>query len=103
MIVRLLDGYGVTQITLKTGSPHGCFQADGLQRLIRHGPGLIILTDYDAATLITWRRAVLCTRANEQYASARALIDQTETATDETSTHFGRSLKSHDEQQFRVL
>jgi hypothetical protein len=50
----LCDCSMVTQITLKTGSPHGCFQADGLQRLIRHGPGLIILTDYDAATLITW-------------------------------------------------
>jgi hypothetical protein len=29
------------------------FQAAGLRRLIRHGPGLIILADYDAATLVT--------------------------------------------------
>ena len=50
---RLHDCSMVTQITLKTRSPHGCFQAGGWRRLIRHGPGLIILTDYDAATLIT--------------------------------------------------
>ena len=37
----------------KAPTASSCFQAAGLRRLIRHGPGLIILTDYDAATLIT--------------------------------------------------
>jgi hypothetical protein len=38
----------VTQITLKTEGPHGlpCFRPTE-RRLIRHGRGLIILTDYD--------------------------------------------------------
>jgi hypothetical protein len=56
---RMYDCSMVTQVTLKTESPPRVLsgrrpaEVDPRRIIIRHGHGLIILADYDAAALIT--------------------------------------------------